>query len=309
MSDKPKDTYGFESNEPAEPASSVPASPSPAPVAPIEPPRKGRPIDGSGPAAIASSGKSEPLPLEDEVPMSMRSVKELDVCPNCGAPMRNAGEVLCMRCGFDLKTMKKVEVKTGVVEVAPDEHQEGGDEALVDRRKPITLPGRGETMLPLIAAGVAGVILLIAHLAGVRGLFPPVLDKSGQVLVNGEITFTMRMLGLLRCVVTIAMFTGCGLGALAFVAFLNRMRMGDLRLAAARMLAIVAVAHLATMLNFSSNAMEWTVEAVLRCGIFAGLSIVLFSLKPKDAPILLGSTIILFLLTWFGAWVVVWGTA
>ena len=289
MSEQPKDIYGLESSG-ATPPPAPPESPDPAPASGA--PRAGKPIDGA-PIVIPSS-KSEPLPLEDEMPLSMRPVKDLDVCPNCGAPMPNTGEVLCMRCGFDLKTMKQVKVETGVVEVPP----EGSlpEEIPPDQRKPLVVPGRGGIRAPLIVAAASGVILLLAYMIGVRGVFLPNPE--------GDITFGMRMLGIVRLIVTTGMIAVCGLGSLWFMSFLFSMRMGDWQLAAARMLGIAAAIQLVTLVNFSGNGVEWTVEAILQAALFAALAFAFFGIKPKDAPTLLGGTVILYVLLQMAAWLV-----
>jgi hypothetical protein len=249
----------------------------------------------------------EPVRLEgetDDAPMAMRPVKDLDVCPNCGAPMRSIDEVVCLRCGFDLKTMKQVKVATGVVEV--DREQVG---AVVDEneivRKPIVTPGRGDTTVPLIMAGVAGLILILGYLGGASGLFPPIVNSAGEFITDIDPTFRTRMLRLLEFIISDAMWTACALGSLAFLAFLLSMRFDNIGLAAARMLGIVTVAHLVTFLNLPNNALESICELIVGAGVFVGLSIVLFGLKPKDTPILLGSTVILYMILRLGAWVVV----
>jgi hypothetical protein len=191
-----------------------------------------------------------------------------------------------------------------VVEVEPEQEGKVADESQ-PVRKPIVKSGRGDTRLPLIMAAAAGAILLIGYLAGAHGLFPPVVNANNEVVPGADIAFGQRMLGLLRFVISDAMWTLCALGGLVFLAFLLSMRLGDGILAAARMLGIITVAHLATFINFSSNALEFIVESIIEAGIFVGLSIVLFNLKPKDTPTLLGSTIMLFMILWLGAKTVV----
>ncbi len=303
MVDEPKDTYGIESS------SSPPGAGEGDAAATTGGPRIGRPIEsGSSPAA-----PREPLPLEDEdeVPHSMRSVRSLDVCPNCGANMANTNDVVCLRCGFDLKTMKQVKTATGQVEVGGvGAGAEGDGEGLGGSlRKPLVVEGMGGVTAPLIAAAAAGAILALGYLAGIGGLFPPVVNTTSEVVANPEIAFAMRLTGLLRTVISIGMWTGCGLGALTFLAYLNGLRLGDARLAASRMLGIAAVMHLARFLNVRTAWIEWTLESVAQAAIFAALSMVLFNLKPKDTPILVGAAIILFLAIWLCALAVVWGAA
>ena len=66
---------------------------------------------------VPRSTDSTPLPLEgqpsarggDDDSDRPSSPKELDVCPNCGASMRGAETLVCLRCGFDLKTMRVID--------------------------------------------------------------------------------------------------------------------------------------------------------------------------------------------------------
>ena len=237
----------------------------------------------------------------------MRPIKDLDVCPNCGASMGSTGEILCMRCGFDLKSMKQVKVQTGVVEVpAGGAGAEGESPESVppDQRKPLVTPGRGDVTLPMGIAAAVGVIMFIAYMLGTRALFPPVVDAKGEVVVNGAISIGTRFLGVLEMIVSVGMLTACGLGALWFLAFLLSQRVGDWKLAAARMLGIVAVMQLALFVNLNTYSYERMIEFVIQAAIFSGLCIVLYRLKPKDTPTLLGSTVCLYLIVWFGSWVI-----
>lgn len=294
MSEEPEDIYGVEPTPQA-----VPESPPPAPP---PPPRVGKPI-GDAPKVVPS-GNSEPLGLEDEVPLSMRPIKDLDVCPNCGASMGNTGEVLCMRCGFDLKTMKQVKVQTGVVEVPAEGVVTGPDGTVIDQRKPMVEPGMGNLTAPLGIAAAVGAAMLIAYMLGVRALFPPVVNAQGEVVVNAPITIGMRFLGVLEMIVSVAMLTACGLGALRFLSFLLSQRIGDWKLAAARMLGIVAILQIALFINMSTYSYERMTEFIVQGAIFSGLSIVFLRVKPKDAPTLLGSLVCLYLIVWFGSWVI-----
>jgi hypothetical protein len=152
-------------------------------------------------------------------------------------------------------------------------------------------------------------VLVLGYLAGIGGLFPPTLNADGEIVPGAEIAFATRLSGLLKLVISVAMWTGCGLGALAVVAYLNGMRLGDVRLAAARMLGVVAVMHLTRFLSFRTLWIEWTLESIAQAAIFGALTMVMFNLKPRDTPMLVGSAIILFLAAWLSALAIVWGAA
>jgi hypothetical protein len=167
----------------------------------------------------------------------------------------------------------------------------------------ISAPGKGDLWLPGAMAGVSGLILIVAFLSGSHGLF-----RDDQI-VNGVVKGGDRFMGLLKFVVLAGMWTGCGVAALAFVAHLLGMKLGDLKLAAVRSVGIVATMSLVRMLNFNPPAAEWVVEAVGMIGVFGALSLALFNLKPRDLPAFAGSALIMFLLLWLGGSVIVWATA
>ena len=259
----------------------------------------------------------QPLDVEDDSDQPRRassdqskksSVKDLDVCPSCGATMRGADNLVCIRCGFDLKTMRHVQTKTGEIDAAEVAAQQasGGGEL-----QPLIKRGNGDLWLPTILAAVAGIVLLIGYLAGARALFPNVIatNEAGQIV---SISAGMRFNAILKTLILIGMIGACGMGALAFTAYLNGMRLArnwdDLKLGAIRMLATVVVMRLAAFITLPNRALEWTAEAFVQLAIFAGLSIALFRLKPADAPIMTGAAVILFVMLWLAAYVVVWAT-
>ena len=51
--------------------------------------------------------------------------------------MPGGEEVVCLRCGFDLSRMAKIEVKTGVEEREPTAEEEA------EQKPPILIPDRG----------------------------------------------------------------------------------------------------------------------------------------------------------------------
>jgi hypothetical protein len=299
--------------------SSHSAAPSPAPSPQPRPPAPG--VGG----VVPRPADVEPLPLEIEEPRSgvtlprraggadvhagrpigvepaetaKSHVKSLDVCPNCGANMSGAGELVCLRCGFDLKTMKKVTTRTGTVEV---DDEEVADEGVA--KAAISAPGKGDLWLPAGMAIVSGLLVIVSYLSGAHGLF-----LAHQIGENGVVKAGDRFLNLLQFVVLASMWIGCGIAALAFVAHLLGMKLGDLKLTAMRVLGIVMTMSLVRLLDFTSRPLEVLVETVGIICVFGALSLALFNVKPRDLPTLAGSALILFLLVWLGGSVVVWAT-
>jgi hypothetical protein len=201
-------------------------------------------------------------------------IHALDVCPKCGASLPDITTLVCLRCGFDLKTMKAIDTKVGV-EAAAEEVGNG-------KRAPLAAPGRGDRWLPLALAGASVLVLVIGFLAGADGLFAGVEPARA----------TRRLLGLSRAVMQIALLTVAGAGALVAMARLLGTTLGDVRLAAARMLGIIAVLALARFLNLNSDALEWSFETLIQAAAFIGLTMVCFALDVREALTMLGLLVV-----------------
>ncbi len=206
---------------------------------------------------------------EEQEPSSIRA---LDVCPNCGSPLGGIDAVVCLRCGFDLKTLKVIKVVTGEA-AAPEAEAEEEEEPEL-----LTEPGRGELWLPgSLAAGALG-LLSVCYLAGWGGLF-------GAEETAG---FGVRVAGLVKMATRTATWTLAGVGGLYVLAHMLTARLGDVKLAATRVLAIVGVVSLAALISIPSQALEWSVQLALQAGGFVGLSMAFFGLNVRDASTLLG---------------------
>ena len=217
--------------------------------------------------------------------------------------MRGADTLVCLRCGFDLKTMRIIKTATGET-AAPAEHDE-------ELSRPLVEPGMGDLWLPGGLAGICGLFLLIGYLAGARGLFPQIeaAIAAGQ---QSEIKIGDRFNGILQLIVLLGMWTACGLAGLIFLANMLGKRtvkdLSDFKLAAVRMLGIVTAAHFVAFINFSSAPVEFVVEAILHLAIFAGLSMLLFRLKPRDGLTLTGAALVAFFALWVCAIAIHWAT-
>lgn len=234
---------------------------------------------------------AQPLPLEPEAPPQKNpppgeaessagqtgsSVKALDTCPNCGASMAATDTLLCLRCGFDLKTLKVIKTVTG--EAAKVEQDEQEDE----EAPPISVPGRGELWLPAAVAIASLLILSIGYLRAAGGLF-----ADAEAIGVG-----WRLMGLLNVAASTAVMTFAGLGGLFVVATILQRPLGDVKLAAARMLGIVAAIALLRFLNVENAAWEWTFELASQAVAFIGLAMAMFRLSVRDAATVLGVTVL-----------------
>jgi hypothetical protein len=83
-----------------------------------------------------------------------------------------------------------------------------------------------------------------------------------------------------------------GFGGLYALAHMVKAQLGDAKLAAVRMLGIMAAIGLLAFFNLQNAAAEWTIESVTQALAYLGLTMVLFRLSPRDAATLLGVTII-----------------
>ena len=224
---------------------------------------------------------AEPLEAEAREPEPAApepsAIKALDVCPNCGSPLGDVDVVVCMRCGFDLKSLKVIETAKGevVVPAAPEEVP------------PLVKPGPGDPWMPvgLAAAGLG--VLAFGYLSGAGGLVDTGGDSGGDTAGVGA-----RFSGLLRMLVWTGVLTVSGLGGLYFQAHVLKTRLGDVKTAAIRMLGIVSAIGLITFFAADNPSLEWTVEAVTQALAFLALSVALFRFSVRDAATLMGITLV-----------------
>jgi hypothetical protein len=222
----------------------------------------------------------------DEPPPEPSPRKVDEVCPNCGRPRPDRTEMLCLECGYNMRTLRVERTHAGKPQEIDDEEPEGEPEPVF-----LSRPGRGNLILPGAAAAAAGAILLFGVLFGVEGLFPDHPRVSDGAV--DPITFVERMEGLGRALVLALVWFGCGVGGLVALAGLNSARLGDVRLLAVRMAAVVLVTRLWSLLDAG-----WLVETPPQVATWVGLALFLFNLKPRDAVLQGLLTLATFLVLW-----------
>jgi len=214
------------------------------------------------------------------------------VCPSCGAPLRGADALLCVRCGYDLRTLSPTETETPPAAEPPPEPD-------VD---PIVAPGRGALWLPgaLIVVGVG--VMSWGLLSGHAGLFSVAGDEDAVV----EVAWRQRWMGLARFPVLLLLWSACGVAALAVTAWISARPFGDLRLAAARVAGIVAVASMVRFADLPSRLLEFPIETAGAALAYFALTRVLFRVTSREAGACVALTAIGFfvltVLTHFVAW-------
>ncbi len=234
--------------------------------------------------------EDEPEPKRPETPSD---IKALDICPNCGSPLGGVDTVVCLRCGFDFKTLKVIKVETGETTVPESEEDEPA--------APLSVPGAGDLWLPTAMAAVGLGVLAIGYLAGAPGLFEAA-STPGEETVG----FFQRLRGLVGMLVRTGILTLAGLGGLSVLAHMLETRLGDVKLAAVRMLGISAAVGLLAFFNVESVFFELTIEAVCQAVAFVGLALVLFGLTLRNAATLMGLTVFAMIGLLILSWLVLW---
>lgn len=210
--------------------------------------------------------------VEHEAPRTEKDagpvdIESLDVCPNCGATMRGTDELVCLRCGFDLKSMKVIETRTG--EDSVDEIVEEGAEP-----PPLSKPGRGDLWMPAAVAGVSAVVLIIGCAGGVLGLY------TGADSPN----FGMRLVAIAQTLLRFAVWGGAVIGALWCTArLINQQPLGEIKLVAMRALAAVAAINLVRFINLEHDSWEQGIELVLQAALLPPILTAMFGISFRDS--------------------------
>lgn len=263
-----------------------------------QPPRVDRPGDPE-PFSLEES-ESIPTSASSKELSSRKSDKPPEKCPNCGAIMPDRYALVCLRCGYDQKTLRVQQTR---IAKHPEEVEEEDEDESASAGPPIVQPGRGDLWLPLTLAGISIFALLVGHLTGTSAFFSrAMIEATGA----DGIDFVDRLEQFASAVVLIALWTGCGLAGLFLLAQTVQRVFGDLTLAAARMLGVIAVIRLATFIDLPSGVAEWIVECLVQGAAFLAVSILLFALKPRDGLVLGGFSLLAWVALWVSAQLITW---
>ena len=253
--------------------------------------REGLPLDAEGLGDGLGDVGDEELarPAERE-----KWPKEaLDLCPNCGSPMPGPLEILCLRCGYDMKAMKVVETKTA--EAAPDDETvDDGAEGVTSSAElqrghgMLTPPGLGGYVLPLALLGGSMFFLTVAYLFGAGPLFPSreglFFDPLTTRYDLEAVPFGRRFITLVKFYIWtmyIGAFYTCGLAA---VAQLGRRPFGPVWLAVARVMGIIGVMQLGLLaFNLDWSGVEFVLERTLQLVLLVSLTMLFFRTTWREA--------------------------
>src|SRR5690606_29151098 len=94
-------------------------------------------------ASVPGSGSEHAgIPLEDDAP-EPEPQPQGDPCPKCGAPMK-ADQLVCMRCGYNLRDLKAAATKVIRTPVEVDD-----EELATAERRPLVRPFWFDPWLPI----------------------------------------------------------------------------------------------------------------------------------------------------------------
>jgi uncharacterized integral membrane protein len=173
-------------------------------------------LDSSGPASGSPPGASPP-----GKPPSLLEGRE-DPCPSCGKLLDQTA-VLCIHCGYDLRTNTKLRTETGVVEVLSAEDQAAADELA---EQPFVMSKAAGPRWFVIGGLIASVIAVVA--AGIntapQSITEPILQRSPMV-----IPLRVLLAGL-----DVAMLTAAGIASAYLVGIYFKRKFGSSAGVAAR---------------------------------------------------------------------------
>lgn len=179
-------------------------------------------LDEQGPAP-KSAGSPAATPPESPVQRPSLLEDRSEPCPSCGKIL-DPEAVLCIHCGYDLRTHTKLKTQTGVVEVLSPEdqakEQEREQEALVfssaARPKPFVIAGLIASLIAVVFAGIN---------TAPESITEPVMQRSPMIIP----------LRVLLAVVDVAVLSAAGLAAAYLSSLFLRRPLGSIAGVAARL--------------------------------------------------------------------------
>ncbi len=228
------------------------------------------------PLSPSARGGGEPKGRIDAPSLTDEASAAADRCPKCGAEMSSPDAVVCVKCGYDMRSNKPAKTEVGAAKDGDE-----GDEAPAEATIFIEEDHIG-WKIPLVIGAAA--LVSAATLAGVQA--------------EG---------GWLRAVVRVLLYgplqIGLGVGAVAITARLLEERVGRLELALGRMTLAIGLFYLFFMIGQTMNlhpAVQWMIGAGLGGAAYFLVVWLMFAIWPAVALMLAG--------VHFALWLVLKGT-
>jgi len=229
--------------------------------------------------------------------------RSLDICPNCTADIDETMQMVCMNCGYNLRTMKVERTVAGVEERDPDEEL---DEHGRVKRPPLSPPGRGGTVLPLVIASGCAIALLAGLLAGHHGLFAAYVNAQDAEPASVVVGWATRFTGMLRYVVNTGTWAGVVLASLWLFARVMEQPLGEANLVLARAVGMACAMKLASLVPVTTQAIRFPLEMGGHFAILFGLAMAFLKMSPKTAGFFTLMTIIVMMITYLASTLIVW---
>jgi hypothetical protein len=226
-----------------------------------------KPTDGDN-ASNDSSFGLEPKAKITRESLSAQMSGEPDLCPNCSKPLPDKNSLVCLECGYDIKTNQKVRTRLGTVEV-----EETGE---------FCREGR----IPWQALSAAGALSILLSMVMAWGRTP---EGASSALMSLQ--------------VLVYAMVHCGLGVVAIIttAMLMQQRVGRIEVGVGWMVLAVGLFFLAIETGHllgAGAAAEWIVGRALGVVLYA--SVLWFGLRVvRDVLLLIaGMQFVFWLILW-----------
>ncbi|MFG0257943.1 MAG: hypothetical protein ACF8GE_08595 [Phycisphaerales bacterium JB043] len=210
----------------------------------------------------------EPKPKITRESLTEQSSDEPDLCPNCAKPLPDRDTLVCLECGYDIKTNKKVSTRLGQVEIEePSEFCQAWK-----------VPWQG------LVGGGALLVLVSMVLAWIR---------TPQGVNNLLVTLQVLVYSIVHC--------GLGVVAIITTAMLMQQRVGRIEYGVGWMACAVGLFFLSIefghMLGAGDTA-QWIVGRMLGGALFVG--VLWFGLRVVREVLLLivGTQFLFWLILW-----------
>ncbi len=229
--------------------------------------------------------------------------RSLDICPNCTADIDETMQMVCMKCGYNLRTMQVEKTVAGVDERNIDDEL---DEHGRVKKPPLSPPGRGGTALPLVIASGCAIALLAGLLAGHHGLFAAYVNAQDAEPASVVVGWAARFTGMLRYLVNTATWAGVVLASLWLFARVMEQPLGIANLVLARAVGIACAMKIASLVPVTTQAIRFPLEIGGHFAILFVLAVALFKMSPKTAGFFTLMTIIVWMITYLASTLIVW---